>query len=232
MDTKTEVIEKPKTLRSEVERYLREAIMDGRLANGERLVERELCERLGVSRPSLREAMRALEAEKLITVVPNKGPVVASITREEANDLYALRALLEGFAVQEFVRLADDATVDRLGTAVTKLRKQASVGDQQGLLAAKAELYEIILNACGNRLVKEVLASLLTRINLLRATSFSRPDRLGHSLAEIEELYRLIQLRDAEGAKKAAENHIHNARNAALPVLASQRLQAQTKGTT
>lgn len=109
---------KAETLRSQVENQLRQAIVGGLLKPGQKLVERELCERLGVSRPSLREALRRLEAEKLIVNVPHRGPEVASMTLAEARDLYAMRRLLEGFAAREFTRLATDEQVKALAKAV------------------------------------------------------------------------------------------------------------------
>ena len=97
---------KAETLRSQVENQLRQAIVGGILKPGQKLVERELCDMLGVSRPSLREALRALEAEKLIVNVPHRGPEVATMSLAQARDLYAMRRLLEGFAAHEFTRLA------------------------------------------------------------------------------------------------------------------------------
>ncbi|HTN66540.1 MAG TPA: GntR family transcriptional regulator [Burkholderiaceae bacterium] len=213
-------LRKPSSLRSHVESFLREAIMSGRFQPGERLRERELCEMLDVSRPSLREALRILEAEKLIKTVLHRGPVVAAITADEARELYAVRALLESHAVHEFTRLADDAAVARLGEAVDRLHAAAAGAGRKQLLAAKAEFYDAILNGCGNQLIKEMLLALLSRINLLRATSFSRPDRLAESLAEIDRLFALIQARNAGAAREAARMHIVNAEQAALAVLA------------
>src|SRR6202044_153255 len=89
---------RPETLRHQVENVLRQAITSGRFAPGARLIERELCETLGVSRTSVREALRRLEAEKLVRSVPHKGPVVAIMSKQEATELYAIRGLLEGFA--------------------------------------------------------------------------------------------------------------------------------------
>src|SRR5712664_797102 len=92
---------RPQTLRHQVEHVLRQQIMSGRFAPGARLIERELCETLGVSRTSVREALRKLEAEKLVSSVPHKGPMVAVISRKEAAELYAIRGLMEGFAAGE-----------------------------------------------------------------------------------------------------------------------------------
>jgi DNA-binding GntR family transcriptional regulator len=128
---------KTETLREQVENHLREAIVSGQLKAGEKLIERELCEMLGVSRPSLREALRRLEAEKLIVNVPHRGPVVASITLEEARDLYALRRLLESYAAHEFTRLATDAEIRQLADAVKQLRRAGAKNSRKGVLAAK-----------------------------------------------------------------------------------------------
>src|SRR3954447_14533312 len=95
------------TVRSRVGQKLREAIMAGVFKPGQRLVERELCEMTGVSRPSIREALRLLEAEGLVSIVAHRGPVVSTISVEEAEQLYAARALLEGFAGRECARKKD-----------------------------------------------------------------------------------------------------------------------------
>lgn len=221
-------IRKPDSLRSYVENYLREAITSGRFKPGERLVEREICEMLEVSRPPVREALRKLEAEKLITTLPRRGPVVASISAKEASDLYAIRALMESYAVEQFSRLATDAQVKQLGLTVSALHDNAKLGDRKGLLAAKAQFYEVILNNCGNDLVKEMLLGLLTRINLLRSASFSSPDRLPKSLAEIDEMYSLIKARDAARAGEVARLHVSNAEKAAMVVLEQQAAAASS----
>lgn len=220
---------RPEGLRTHVEKFLREAIMEGRFAPGERLVERELCEMLGVSRSSLREALRQLEAEKLITMRLHRGPTVSVMSCEEAMELYAVRAMLESYAVHEFTRLASDAMVARLGQAVEQLHRQAATADRKALLAAKAAFYDVILSGCGNRIVKEMLLGMLTRINQLRSTSFSQTDRLRQSLQEIDGLFLLIQQRDARAAQEAARQHIVNAQQAALEVLREQLAATSTQ---
>ncbi|MGS0896364.1 GntR family transcriptional regulator [Burkholderia stagnalis] len=210
---------RPETLRHQVENVLRQAIMSGRFAPGSRLIERELCETLGVSRTSVREALRRLEAEKLVRSVPHKGPIVAVISREEAAELYALRGLLEGFAAHEFARLADDAAIARFGDAAKELRAQATAQDQAGVLKAKTALYDILLDNCGNALIKEILTSLYSRVNLLRATSLMHPDRLPGSLREIDKLYKALKARDADAAQEAARLHVANAEKAAMRML-------------
>ena len=81
------IFEKPATLRSRVEEYLRSSIAEGRMKGGERLREQELCEQLGISRSTLREALRTLEAERLISIEPHRGPTVIRITEKAAQDM-------------------------------------------------------------------------------------------------------------------------------------------------
>jgi DNA-binding GntR family transcriptional regulator len=209
---------KAETLRSQVENQLRQAIVGGLLKPGQKLVERELCERLGVSRPSLREALRRLEAEKLIVNVPHRGPEVASMTLAEARDLYAMRRLLEGFAAREFTRLATDEQVKALAKAVKRLREAGHKNNRAGVLEAKADFYDTLLGGCGNALVQEILGSLLSRVSLLRATSLMLPERLPQSLDEIDAMLHCIQSKDAAGAQANADRHVQNAEQAALGV--------------
>jgi len=213
---------KLETLRSQVEKHLRQAILNGDLQPGEKLIERELCEQLGVSRPSVREALRKLEAEKLIVIVPHRGPEVASMTLEESQDLYAMRRLLESFAAHEFTRLASDKQVKQLAKTVKRLTEAGKKNSRGGVLAAKAEFYEILLGGCGNQLIEEILGGLLSRVSLLRAKSLMLPDRLPQSLEEIQTLLGYIEARDAKGAQKISYKHVLNAEVAALGVFRLQ----------
>ncbi|KQR81467.1 GntR family transcriptional regulator [Burkholderia sp. Leaf177] len=210
---------RPSTLRHQVENVLRQAIVDGRFAPGTRLIERELCESLGVSRTSIREALRRLEAEKLVRSVPHKGPIVAVMSQEDARELYALRGLLEGFAAYEFARIASDAAIAQFGEGAKRLRTEALAQNRDGVLKAKTELYDVLLGNCGNTLIKEVLNSLYSRVNLLRTTSLMEPDRLPHSLREIDRLYKALKARDADAAQTLARLHVANAEKAALRML-------------
>lgn len=222
------IFEKPSTLRTRVEEFLRASIMDGRIKGGERLREIELCEQLNISRSTLREALRTLEAERLISIEPHRGPTVVRITEKAARDLYALRALLEGFAAHEFARLASDSDVERLRKAVQALNRQAKGGNKSALLAAKHDFYDVLLSGCENDLVKDMLPGLLSRINLLRATSFTRPERLPESMAEIDHIFECILSRDPPGAQAAAQSHIVNAQRTALDVLRRQQEETST----
>jgi DNA-binding GntR family transcriptional regulator len=166
--------------------------------------------------------------------VPHRGPVVASITLEEARDLYALRRLLESYAAHEFTRLATDAEIRQLADAVKQLRRAGAKNSRKGVLAAKASFYGILMAGCRNALVSEILGGLLSRVSLLRSTSLMLPDRLPKSLQEIEALLACIQRRDAAGAQEISTRHVLNAEAAALGVFEQElaALKRDSKGET
>lgn len=211
------------TFRSQVEDLLREAITSGRLGAGEKLVERELCESMGVSRPLLREALRKLEAEKLIVLIPHRGPEVARVTVQEAREIYAVRRVLETLSVAEFTRRATQEDVERLSRAATRLASAARKKSREGVLQAKADFYDILLAGAGNSLVQEILGGLLSRVSLLRGTSLMSRGRLPRSIQEINDLTECIRRRDVEGAARIAEQHVLNAERTALEVLGQQQ---------
>src|SRR5689334_11856309 len=93
-------------IREQIEQQLRQAITSGHFRPGDRLIERELCTLFGVSRASLREALRQLEGDGLLTNIPHKGLVVATMTKEQAFDVYQVRAVLEGLAGRLFAEQA------------------------------------------------------------------------------------------------------------------------------
>lgn len=208
------------TLRHLVVEKLRELIATGHFRPGDRLVERELCEVLDVSRTSVREALRQLEAEGLIRTEPHRGPMVNRITLEETEQLFRVRALLEGFCGAEFALRGTDEELAAFDQAVAEFARaaRASAGTQT-LVACKAELYRCMIKGARNVFVEGMLTSLHNRINLLRATTMMQPDRLPRSVEEIEEINAAIQARDVERARQACINHVEQGAKVALKVL-------------
>ena len=203
-----------------VEDRLREAICSGHFKPGERLIERQLCEMIDVSRTSVREALRQLEAEGLVTSVPHRGPVVSTISVDEAQQLYSVRALLEGFAGQGFAEQGSDADIAALGAAVAHLEAVvARGGDRRELVEAKTAFYAVLMQGA-NMFVRQMLGMMHNRINMLRSTSMTQEGRLVRSLAEIREIHRAISARDGEAAREACVYHVQAAAEVALEVLA------------
>lgn len=220
-DAELHVARQSASLRVQVEDKLRQAIATGRFKPGQRLVERELCELIGVGRTSVREALRQLEAEGLITSYPHRGPVVSSISYDEAEQLFRVRALLESFAGQQFAENGTAEDIDKLKKAVNNFADAALDGSGSALIEAKTVLYECLMNGGGNIFVKQMLTSLHNRITLLRMTSMTQPGRLQHSVNEIREIAQAIEDRNGPKAAAACRHHIEMAAKVALNYLRS-----------
>lgn len=202
-------------LRRKITSALRRAIETGALAPGSRLVEKDLCAELDVSRTSLRESLRELEAEGLVTN-GSKGLVVTAISPHEARNIYAVRGVLEGLLMEQFARDADAPAMARLDTAVTLLAAAYAEGVIERIIAAKADFYAVLCAGADNVIVLELLSRLNTRINRLRFASLSQPLRAKASIAEIFALADALKRRDGAEARRIALAHIDAAACAAL----------------
>ena len=154
------------------------AIAVGRFKGGDRLPERRLCEMTGVSRTLVREALRQLESEGLIEVVPNRGPIVACVTAEQVKGIYQVRAELEGLAFQLFAEQATTKQRDALVDAFKKLKRSIKDADPLARLRAKDHFYECVMEGSGNDALRESLRLLNARALLLRARSLRAPGRV------------------------------------------------------
>jgi DNA-binding GntR family transcriptional regulator len=201
-------------------RKLRDAILSGHFRPGQRLPERELVQQMGVSRTPIREALRKLELEGLVTTIPYKGPVVTAPTLKDAQALYEVRASLEGLAIELFARRSDLEAVERLHAQVAAAERAWGRRSIPGVLAANNALHDEIAAGCGNVLLQQMLANLRDRIVLLRVKSLSYPDRPKHSIAEHRAILRQISRGQATGARRLMERHIIHAWRAARAQLA------------
>ena len=209
-------------VRKQVEDALRNAILDGEFTAGQRLVERELCERLEVSRPLVREALRQLQAEMLVSHEPPGGMRVARIGAEEAEQLYEVRALLEPFAAARFVDNASAPQRRSLANTTTAIEESVRHGQRARAIRHKNLFYELLIAGCGNTVLEQTLRGLQNRTRLLRGVSMSEPGRLAHTAAEIRRIADAIARGDAHRAREASELHLTNARKTALEALARQ----------
>ena len=213
-------------MRRQVEERLRAAIIGGQYAPGEHLSDRVLCEQLGASRSIMREAVRLLEAEGLLTVIPHRGPFVAFLSAAEAAQIYEVRATLESLAAEGFAERASDEERLELRRVYEQLAACKPDFGQHALLQLKQRFYAVLLRGCRNAYVGRMLEQLFNRITQLRATSLSAPDRLHASIAEIGRIVESIEQRDSEGAAKACHDHVRAAAAAALPLLRERERQA------
>lgn len=202
---------------------LRDAILTGRFHPGQRLLERELVALMGVSRTPIREALRKLELEGLVTTVPYKGPAVTVPTLAEARELFEVRAALEGLAVALFTERADGAAVARLRGHLTTARQALERRSAAGVLRANNAFHDEIAAGCGNALVQTMLANLRARIILLRVESLSYPGRRARSLAEHRAIVRAIARQQPAEARCLIEEHVMRGWQAARAQLGHER---------
>jgi DNA-binding GntR family transcriptional regulator len=212
----------PGTVRDQTYQRLKQAIISGHFAPGQRLVERDLCETVGVSRTSIREALRQLEADKLIFVEPHKGPCVTKLTAETAATIYEVRSVLESLAGQLAATRATDEEIAELDRSVKDFELAVAGGDLQQLVEIAARFYEILLTASRNPTIHEILNSLNARIAILRSTSMSDPGRSVVSASEMREIAQAIAARDPRRASTACATHVDRAAAAAKKLLAKE----------
>lgn len=199
------------SLRQRTTQTLRSAILDGVLAPGQKLSERELCERLDVSRSCVRESLQHLQAEGLITIVPHRGPEVAATTPEEVREIYEVRASLESLAGRGFALNADEAQRAALRAKLAELSAHGEAGDRTTLLALKNQFYDLLIEGCGNRVAGQLLKQLNNRVTVLRRISISQPGRWPNTLRELEAILDAIDRRDGEAAARLCEAHVKRA---------------------
>ena len=200
-------------LREQVIAALRTAILDFQLRPGQRLVERELIEQLGVSRTTIRE----LTSEGLVTVVPQRGAIVAAPSLAEAEDLYEIRAVLESLLVERFVERATDEQIERMVQSVEEFaRITEGTNDIRVTLDAKDGFYEALIEGAASPVLTNIIESLQARVRLLRATSMGEPGRSTEVTAELRLVADAAKRRQAVEASMACAQHVRNAAKTAL----------------
>jgi DNA-binding GntR family transcriptional regulator len=203
-------------LRHSVTDSIRNAIAVGHFLPGERMLERELCEMIGVSRTLVREALRQLESEGLIKLLAHKGPVVVSLTPKQALDIYTVRMELEGLTCELFVRNARAEDLTRLEASFERLKVALPSGDPLTMLEAKNEFYALLVAGAGNEALGDTLRMLNSRVTLLRATSLQASGRALQSISELEKLLVALRNSDAAAARAAAVAHVRAAADVAI----------------
>lgn len=213
-------VEPEKTsVRRKVEAVLRNAIVEGRFEPGERLVERELCALTGVSRTSVREALRHLESQGLVRTLPNRGPVVAELSLDEARQIYEVRQALEPLAASLFAERASEVELQALRVAIGTLENAFREGELKQIIADTANLYEVVLGGCRNDVIASIIRGLQARVSFLRSLSMSNPGRTMQSLKEMQDICQAVSHRDPASARNFSEIHVRNAAEAALAVM-------------
>jgi DNA-binding GntR family transcriptional regulator len=203
-------------LRNKIIAALRNAIETGVLAPGTRLIEKDLCDQLNVSRTSLREALRELQAEGIFEPVSARGLTVGAISREDAENAYRIRSVLEALVVEQFIEKADDTAVRELSSDAEKLKRAYQSGLLENMIESKRAFYDRICTGAANTIAFDIINRLVLRTSSLRRHSLLRKERQLQSIKEIERLMKAIQKRDIEAARAAALDHVKSSARSAF----------------
>ena len=200
-------------LRDVVFHTLRNAILKGELQPGERLMEIQLAQKLGVSRTPVREALRKLELEGLVLMMPRKGAVVADITIQDLEDVLEVRTALEELAVQKACDTITEEQLKELKRAANEFKRCA---ESEGILAcaeADMQFHEVIYGATNNKRLQQMLTNLREQMYRYRM-EYLKDKRMYSTLIEEHDMIRkAIKRRDRVKAGMMMRTHITNQKN-------------------
>lgn len=201
------------SLRSRVFQTIRENILNGIYCEHMELRENTIAKELGVSRTPVREALRQLELEGLVKVVPNKGACVTGITQKDVKDIYMIRSLLEGLCARLATEHITEEKIDELEEIILlsefHLKKKKDEQPQQ-VTELDGKFHEILYSASDSRILKHVLSDFHKYVKMARKASVTNPERAEKSIEEHKHILQAIKDRDADKAESLANEHMMN----------------------
>lgn len=199
-----------KPLREIVLDALREAIVSGVLEPGERLMEIQLAEEMGVSRTPVREAISKLELEGFVIMIPRKGAYVAGVSYKDVKDVFEIRAALEGLAAGLAAQKATQEEIEQMEQALHYEREPASLEE---MVQSDTDFHALLYKASRNERLIQILGNLREQIQRFRTTSLAVPGRVKNAIQEHRAVADAIARRNVEDARRLATAHIENAAN-------------------
>lgn len=196
--------------------FLRDAILTGKLKPGERLMEIALAEKLGVSRTPVREAMKKLEQENFIEMVPRKGAYVADINAKDMLDVLEIRALLEGFASSLAATRMSEKEVKDLERLVEKFEKAIVAQDKESMIETDNKFHDLIYRSTRNDKLTEIIKGLQDQFHRFRIIYFSEFDDYAQIAEGHKLILKAIKNQDSQTARQLAEAHIHIVKQSVL----------------
>jgi len=197
-----------KPLREIVLEALRDAIVSGILEPGERLMEIQLAEEMGVSRTPVREAIRKLELEGFIVMIPRKGAYVAGVSYKDIKDVFEIRAALEGLAAGLAAEKVTDEEIEQL-ERILHYEKEPDTLDE--MVQNDTDFHAFLYKAARNDKLIGILANLRENVQRYRTTSLAVPGRVKYAIQEHREIVDAVARHDVEEARNLAAAHIENA---------------------
>jgi DNA-binding GntR family transcriptional regulator len=204
---------------AEAYRYLRQRIRDGRLRSGARIKADEIAQQLGLSRMPVREAIRQLDSEGLLTIRPNRGAVVTTLDPEEVLELFQMRSVLEGLAVRRAVERFDEDAFDELELRFNRLERAQNDLDQW--IPKHNDFHDVICAHSGGRRLFAQVQRLRTAVEPYLRIVLG-PAEMGRAVVEHRELIEIIRRRDPDAAEAAMREHIISTRSDLMRVLSAK----------
>jgi len=193
---------------------IREAIINGTLQPRERLMEIQLAEELGVSRTPVREALRNLELEGFVVMVPRKGAYVADLSIKDIVDVFEIRAALEGLAAGLAAERITEEELEEMERLLVEKGEAIKDQDFNRLIEVDTKFHESIYKASRNERLSNIISNLREQIQRFRSMSLMYPGRMRQSLDEHRAIVEAIESRDTQLSRQLAQEHIENAENA------------------
>ncbi|MCR6545350.1 GntR family transcriptional regulator [Dehalobacterium formicoaceticum] len=200
---------------------IREAIISGYLRPGERLMEVQLAEEMGVSRTPVREAIRKLEQEGFLVIVPRKGAYVAGISLKDIADVFEIRASMESLAAGLAAQRITEEELNTLKDMVVSFAESADHHDLKDIVHTDTDFHDIIYKASRNERLIPIINNLREQIQRYRATSLAFPGRIKITVEEHRKMVEAISNKNVVLAQNLARAHVENAMDSMLVALKS-----------
>lgn len=198
------------SLRGQVFHAIREDILKGRYKENDELREVTLGKELGVSRTPVREALRQLELEGLVKIIPNRGAFVTGISEKDVRDIYVIRSVLEGLCMQMAAEHMTKERMDELEEILVLSEYYFDKGNMEQLTELDGKFHQILYRASESRILEHVLSDFHKYVQRARGASVKTESRAQKSLKEHRGILEALKENDAEKAEKLATTHILN----------------------
>lgn len=212
-----------KPLREVVFESVRGAIISGVLKPGERLMEVQLAEKLGVSRTPIREAIRKLELEGLVIMIPRKGAYVADLSLKDITDALEIRAALEGLAAGLAALRITDEEIEALEMTAVQFHKAVEADDFENIVHKDIEFHERIFRATRNEKLMQITNNLREQVQRFRLMYINKSNKSKDLVKEHYEIAEAIAKRNIDAAERIAKKHIENAEKNILMMIGSKQ---------
>ena len=196
------------SLAKEVADVLRDSIINGEYAMGEKLIENRIAEKLKVSRTPVRDAFKQLAREQLVEYIPNKGCFAKGFSNKDMADIYAVRKAVESLAIRWAIENSDREKLAMLGQQLELMSFYTQNNSYEKLLKANEEFHNMIYSMTGSRFIVRILKAYQDYVHIARKNTLKKEENLPEIYKEHEAIYRAMLSGDVEQAVKAVEIHM------------------------